>query len=97
MILEMQDFDFVQILSNFPKSNHFCRNFASILAKFRLNVAQIQPIYPNLTNFAKTILLGDAAASPASSALTALSDYHQKLAYTNANLCSRTQISILIC
>jgi len=30
MFLEMQDFDFVQIQSNLPKSNHFCPNFAEI-------------------------------------------------------------------
>jgi len=39
----MQDFDFGQILSNLPKSNHFCPNFGSILLKFCLKFAQIQP------------------------------------------------------
>jgi len=33
MFLGMQDFDFFQIESNFPKSNHFCPNTASILPK----------------------------------------------------------------
>jgi len=49
MFLGMQDFDFAQIQSNFPKSNHFCPNFASILPKFdRLNFAKF---LPNLTKF----------------------------------------------
>jgi len=48
MFLAMQDFDFVQTVSNLPKSNQFCTNFASILPKFRLNIVQFQP---NLTKF----------------------------------------------
>jgi len=41
IFLGMQDFDFAQIISNLPKFNHFCPNFASILLKFHLNFAQI--------------------------------------------------------
>jgi len=44
MFLEMQGFDFAQIQSNFPKSNHFCPNFASILLKFCLNFAKSNQI-----------------------------------------------------
>jgi len=53
MFFRIQDFDFAEIQSNLPKSNHFCPNFSSILTKFR----------PNLTKFnhlLKQILLGDA-------------------------------------
>jgi len=46
MILVMQDFDFAQILANFPKSNHFYPNFALILPKSN-------QIFPNLTKFAQ--------------------------------------------
>jgi len=44
----MQDFDFAQIQSNFPKSKYFCPNFTSILPKFAL-------IYPNPIKFAQKI------------------------------------------
>jgi len=37
MFSVMQDFDFAQIQSNLPKSNHFCPNYASILPKFSPN------------------------------------------------------------
>jgi len=44
MFFGMQDFDFAHSnLSKFPKSNHFCPNFALILPKFS----------PNLTKFAQ--------------------------------------------
>jgi len=49
MFLGMQYFDFVQIQSNLPKSNHFCPNFSSVLSKFFLNPNQI---CPNLINLA---------------------------------------------
>jgi len=39
--LEMQYFNFAQIRSTLPKSNHFCQNFSSILSKFCLEFAQI--------------------------------------------------------
>jgi len=42
--------------------NHFSSNFASILTEFRLNFAKF-------TKFAQKILLGNAAASPAPTAL----------------------------
>jgi len=54
--LGMQDFDFAQISSLLLK-------FASILLKFRFNFAQSQPVLP------KQLLLRDAAASPAPTAL----------------------------
>jgi len=51
MFLEMQDFDFAQILSNLPKfrlnfsqSNQICPYFASILSKSN-------QIFPDLINF----------------------------------------------
>jgi len=55
---QLQYFDFAQIQSNFPKSDHFFPNSASILLKFRFNFAQITlqfypnfaQIYPNLPN-----------------------------------------------
>jgi len=46
MFLGMQDFDFAQIYSYVPKSNHFCPNFFLISPKF------IQ-IWPNVTNLAQ--------------------------------------------
>jgi len=41
MFLGVQDFEFIQIQSNLPKSNYFSPNFASILLKFCLNFIQI--------------------------------------------------------
>jgi len=45
-VFGMQSFDFIQIKSNLPKSNHFCPNFALILPKFGLSFAKS---LPNLT------------------------------------------------
>jgi len=64
----MQDLDSAQILSNLPKSDHFCPNFASTRPnsiKSCLNIAQIQSIWPKSHQFEQPkSLLGDAAASP---------------------------------
>jgi len=73
MFLGIQDFEFAQIQSSLPISNHFYSNFVSIQPKFHLNFVQISPksnqICSNLINFTFKFFLGDAAAS--SSAPTA--------------------------
>jgi len=76
MALGMQDFDFAQIQSNLPKSNHFCPNFAQISPQFCPNLtkfAQMQSILP------KKCLLGYATASPAQTALPTFSQRFKKV------------------
>jgi len=53
----MQNFDFAQILSNLPKSNHFYLNFASMLPKSN-------QICLNLINFAQKFFARGCSCTP---------------------------------